>query len=113
MSCSKFFWPLPRTVRKDFKPAVKHAGTDCWFKLDMLVETGTVYASLLNRDEIDFLLQVPCQGPHVRYRVVSFFAKDLSLVSRLVFRNGNEGGEGARFRIRSVELLRETSSHGR
>jgi len=90
-------------------PMHNRRAADYWFKLELLVESGTVYASLLNRDETEFLLQVPCQGPYAHFREVAFHVRDLSVVSRLVFRNGNKEGACARFRIRSVELFHEAA----
>jgi len=84
--------------------------SECWCSIDLKVESGLVYASLLNQEHTDFLIQVPCPGPNTVFREVRFFVNDIRKASQIIFRNGSKGGTRARFQIRSVRILLESDA---
>lgn len=81
---------------------------ECWLAIEIRVEAGLVYASLLNHERTDFLSQIACPRTGGGIQDVRIFVRDMRAVSNLVFRNGTEGGERARFRLTSIRILRET-----
>jgi hypothetical protein len=80
---------------------------DCWLSIELCVEYGRVYVGVLNHTRTDFLVQADCSGPTKDFVEVSVFVRDTYRVSELIFRNANEGGVPARFRVRSVRVMRE------
>ena len=87
--------------------AVAALAPDYWLNVELCVDSGKIFVGVLNQKGTDFLVQIECRGPNRRYSDVTIFVKDTSQARELIFRNGNSDGEPARFRVRSVALLRE------
>jgi len=83
-----------------------HSG-EYWVRIGLIVDRGNVVVGILNRDQTDFLSQVTCKGAGPRLQQVFAHIREIGAASRVVLRNVTADNEPARFRLRSIELLRE------
>lgn len=90
--------------------AAAASAPDYWLRVDVYVDSGKISVGALNEERTDFLVQAECRGPSKAYSEVTMFVKDASRASQLIFRNANSDGEPARFRVRSVQILKETET---
>ncbi len=83
-----------------------HSG-EFWVRIALIVDRGNVVVGILNRDQTDFLSQVTCKGAGPRLQQVFAHIREIGAASRVVLRNVTADNEPARFRLKSIELLRE------
>ena len=88
-------------------PASDALGGEYWVRIELVVDRGNVVVGILNRDHSDFLSQVTCKGAGPRLQQVFAHIQEIGAASRVVLRNVTADNEPARFRLRSIKLLRE------